>query len=267
MQFSNPNEQGGSLMSPYARPSSGRRRFRGCLIGVLLALIVAGGGLGFWFWHTHGSVTLSVGTQPTISDSLACVRTLVVQAGPANQVTFTGDIPSYTQNSSTNTIEIGGDSCQNITIAVPPVANLDLWAAESITVHGVSGIMTLGSSNGGLIDLEQVTLEGNSKLDATYTGGTSIDTPGGPIVFNGSLAPGSSTTMEDSGATINVTLSPDTSCQLDISGDTSKFTSNIPGVQMLDPTSGLNANIGSTPTAAKLVLDVSETAIVLNKTP
>ncbi len=167
-------------MSPYARPSSGRRRLGGCLIGVLLILMmVVGGGLGVQFWLTHRSVTLSVGAHPTIRDATACVGTAVIQAGPANQVTFTGNIPSYTQNSSTNTIDIGGDFCQDITITVPPGANLDLWASEDITMHGVSDIMNLRTVNGGRIDLEQVTLEGQSKIDAEDDGGTCTDCSGG----------------------------------------------------------------------------------------
>lgn len=109
MPFSDPNEQGGiSLLSPYARPYAGRRRFGGCLLGVLLTLLVVGGGLGFWYWQTHRSVTLSVGPHPTIRTAIiGCLGTAIFQAGPANQVTFTGNIPSYTQNSSTNTIELG----------------------------------------------------------------------------------------------------------------------------------------------------------------
>jgi hypothetical protein len=264
MPFSDPNEQGGiSFMSSSASPYSGRRRYGGCLIGVLLILIVVAGGLGFWFWHTHYSVTLSVGTRPSISGT--CVGTALFQAGPANQVTFTGDIPPYTQNSSTNTITLG-DGCWNITVTVPSVANIDIWATEGITVHGVSGTMNLQTSSGSRIDMEQVTLEGQSKIDADAS--SDSDTYGGPIVLNGSLAPGSATTVSDQGDTINMTLSQDTSCQLDISGWPSQITSNIPGVQMpADQTSDVLANIGSNPSAAKLMLEVDETAIALRKEP
>ncbi len=254
-------------MSPYVKPSSGRRRYGGCLLGVLLTLMVVGGGLGFLFWQTHHSATLSVGTHPTIRSATGCTGTVVVQAGPANQVTFTGNIPSYTQKSSTNTIELG-DDCQNITITVPPVANLDIGASEDITVHGVSGTMNLSTANGSRIDLEQVTLEGQSRIDAYDTGGTNIDGYGGPIVLNGSLAPGSATTVTDQSDTINITLSPDTSCQLDIFGSPSKITSNIPGVQMpADQTSHALANIGNNPSVAKLMLEAYDTAIILRKGP
>lgn len=268
MQFSHPNEQGGmGEMSPYARPYSGKRRSRGCLLGVLLIVVVVGSGLGFWFWRTHLGVTLSVRAHPTIRIATACVGAAVIQAGPTNQVTFTGDIPSYTQNSSTDTIELG-DPCGNLTITVPPVTNLDLFATEGITVHGVSGTLNLGTSSGSRIDLEQVTLEGQSKIDADAGTGDASNSSGGPIVFSGSLAPGSATTVTDQSDTINITLSTDTSCQLDISGWPTTITSNIPGVQKpANQITDILANIGSNPSAAKLTLEAFDTAVILNKGP
>src|SRR5258707_7750039 len=104
-------------------------------------MMVVGGGLGVQFWLTHRSVALSVGAHPTIRDPTACVGTAVIQAGPANQVTFTGNIPSYTQNSSTNTIDIGGDFCQDNNITGPPGANLYFLGPEKITNHGGSRVI------------------------------------------------------------------------------------------------------------------------------
>jgi hypothetical protein len=90
-------------------------------------------------------------------------------------------------------------------------------------------------------------LEGQSRIDGIETGETTIDAVGGPIVLNGSLAPGSATTVVDSGDTIKITLSPETSCQLAVSG-ASRITSTLPGVRMpADPTSDFQVNVGSTP--------------------
>lgn len=264
MSFSDPNEQGAlSPLSPYTGPSTGRRRNGGYLIAGLLLILVLGGGLGFWYWQTHRSVTLAVGPHPTIR-ATGCVGTMVVQAGPPNQVTFTGDIPPSTQNSATNTIELG-DGCGSVTMTVPAVANLDLWASESLTVHGVSGTLKLGTSGGSLIDMEQVTLEGQSRIDGIDTGGTTIDAVGGPIVLNGSLAPGSATTVVDSDDTVKITLSAATSCQLEVSG-ASQFSSTIPGVQVpANPTNDFQTNIGNSPSSAKLMLEMLDSAIVLHQ--
>lgn len=232
---------------------SGPRQRRGCgCIGSLLTLVVVIGALVFLIVRAHNGVTLSVGAHPTII-AKSCTGTIFVQAGPANQVTLSGIFPQYTQDSAANSIEL--DECDSTTITVPPVADLQIDTADAVTIFGVSGTLDV-STNGNRITLEQVTLEGNSKIDDN----------GGQIVFQGSLAPGSTPTVSNNSGSIDMTLPADTSCQLKITGIFGPLTSNFPGIQEpTDTTSDFQTNIGSNPSAVKLTLELNDTAVVLRK--
>lgn len=228
-----------------------QRRGRGC-IGSLLTLVVVIGGLVFLIVRAHNGVTLAVGAHPTII-AKSCTGTIFVQAGPANQVTLSGIFPQYTQDNAANSIEL--DECGGITITVPPVANLQIDTADAVTIFGVSGTLNV-STNGSRVTLEQVTLEGNSKIDDN----------GGQIVFRGSLAPGSTPTVSNNSGSIDMTLPADTSCQLKITGIPGPFASGFPNVQTLTNTTGdFQTNIGSNTSTIKLTLDLNDTAVVLGR--
>ncbi len=63
-----------------------------------------------------------------------------------------------------------------------------------------------------------------------------------------------------------MTLSADTSCQLDISGWPQQINSNIPGVHMPASTStDVHASIGNSTSTTRLKLNVDQVVIVLNK--
>lgn len=231
----------------------GVRQRRGCgCIGGLLMLAVIIGGLVFLIMRARNGVTLPVGAHPTIIGK-SCTGTVFVQAGPANQVTLSGIFPQYTQDSSANTIEL--DECKDITITVPPAADLQIDTSDAITVFGVSGTLDL-SANGSRITLEQVTLEGKSKIDDN----------GGQIVFQGSLATGSVPTLSGNGGSIDMTLPADTSCHLKITGIFGPLASDFPNVQApADTTSDIQTSIGSNPSTVNLTLDVNDTAVILRR--
>ncbi|HEY0756514.1 MAG TPA: hypothetical protein VGD98_21355 [Ktedonobacteraceae bacterium] len=232
-----------------------RSRLGGCLVGSVVILLSAGI-LGFVVVRIHNGVTIPVGAHPTII-STSCNGPVLIQAGAVNQVTITNSFfPQYTQDQATNTLEF--TECDSgLTLTVPPEANLQMDVNDAITVLGVSGTMKL-SANGSRITLEQVTLEGSSHIEDN----------GSAIVFAGQLSPGNSTTLSDNGGSIDVTLPANASLHLTVSGILGPITSNVPGVQ--NPGSltggGLQVNVGSTPAAATLTLDLNDTSVVFNKT-
>lgn len=227
-------------------------RIKGCITSLVIFLLVVGG-LGFLIFRVHNGVTLAVGAHPTIIGD-SCNGPVFVQVGPVNQVTLMGIFPQYTQDSASDTIEI--TQCDNgMTLIAPPEANLQMDVNDEITVLGVSGTMQL-SANGSRLTLENVTLEGKSKVEDN----------GGAIIFNGKLAQGSASTISGNGGSLDVTLPASASFSLNLTGILGPLVSNIPGVQtsadQLDP---VPVNIGSNPTAAKLTLDLNDTDVVLSK--
>lgn len=238
----------------YQYPSIQQRvgsRIGGCITGLVLLLLIVGG-LGFFISRARNGVTISVGARPTIIAS--CNGAVLVQAGPPNQVTIMGIFPQYTQDGAANSIEI--NSCSSgLTMTVPPEANLQLDVNDEITVLGVGGVMQLGA-NGNRITLANVTLEGKSKVDDN----------GGAIIFNGSLAQGSTPTISGNGGSMDITLPANASVSLKITGILGPLVSNFPEVQIpADETSGFQFSLGSSPSAARLTLDVNDTDIVLTK--
>ena len=233
-------------------PQRTRRGIGGCLTGIVILLLIAGG-LGFFISRAHNGVTISVGAHPTlIGDS--CSGAILIQAGPANQITIAGIFPQYTQDSATNTVEI--TQCDSgLTVTVPAETNIQMDAADEITVLGVSGTMKLGT-NGSRLTLEQVTLEGQSKIDVN----------GGAIVFAGSLAPGSTPTIDDNSGSIDMTLPANSSFHLDITGILGPIASNFPNVQNPASEAGdVHIDVGGNPSATKLTLGLNDTTVILNK--
>jgi hypothetical protein len=235
------------------RTQQGRRAgLCGCINGLIVLAILVGG-VSFVLLRAHNGVTLSVGPHPTIIGD-SCGGSVLISAGPANQVTLAGIFPQYNQDSATNTIEI--TQCdQGLTITVPPQANIQMDASDSITVLGVSGTLNL-STNGSRITLEQVTLDGQSKIDDN----------GGTIVFNGSLAAGSTPKIDDNGGSIDLTLPAIASFHLTLSGILGPIASNVPGVQDPSDKSGdVQVNVGSNASGTNLTLSLNDTALVLRK--
>jgi hypothetical protein len=181
-----------------------------------------------------------------------CSGAVLIQAGPANQVTLSGIFPQYIQDSATNTIEI--TQCdEGMIITVPPQADIELHAASAVTVIGVSGILKL-ETNGSRMTLEGVTLEGGSKVSDN----------GGPIVFQGHLSQGSTPVISDNGGSIDMTLPVESSFHLSLAGILGPLVANFPGVQApADALSGLQVDVGSSPSTVHLTLDVNDTAVVL----
>lgn len=239
-------------MYQYRNPQQRGCRISGCITGIVILLLLIGG-LGFFISRAHNGVSVSVGAHPTIIGE-SCSGTILIQAGAANQVTFAGIFPQYNLDSAANTITI--DQCDaGLTLTVPPETDIQMDASDDITVLGVSGIMKL-STNGSRITLEQVTLEGQSKIDDN----------GGTIIINGNIAQGSAPTVSDNGGTIDMTLPANASFHLDITGILGPIASNFPGVQNpADETSDLQVNIGGNSSATKLTVDVNDTSIILNK--
>jgi len=237
-------------MYPYQMLQPGSRR-RPVRIGCLFAVLLLVAGLGFFTLRAHNGVTLSVGAHPTIIGEV-CSGAVLIQAGPANQVTFAGIFPQYTQQRATDTIEV--NQCdEGITITVPPHVTIELHAASTVTVIGVSGTLNL-ETNGSRLTLERVTLEGRSKISDN----------GGPIVFQGALSPGSVPVISNNGGSIDMALPAASSFQLTMSGILGPLVANFPSVQTpVDALSGLQVNVGSTPSLVHLTLDVNDTAVVL----
>jgi hypothetical protein len=233
-------------------PQRTRRGIGGCITGIIILLLIVGG-LGFFISRVRNGVTISVGAHPTVVGN-NCGGAIFVQAGPENQITFAGIFPQYTQDSSTNTVEI--TQCnEGLTITVPPETNIQMDANDKITVLGVNGTMQL-STNGSRMTLEQVTLQGQSKIDDN----------GGTIVFAGSIAQGSTSTISDNSGSIDMTLPASSSFHLDLTGILGPIASNFPGVQSpASETSDVQVNVGSNPSAVKLTLDLNDTDVVLSK--
>lgn len=227
-----------------------RRRLGGCISGLVLLLLLAGG-FGFVILRVHNGVTLSVGVHPTIVGD-NCGGKVMIQAGPANQVTLSGIFPQFTQDSSTNTVEI--TQCDDgMTITVPSQADITLSATEEISVFGVSGTLKL-DTDGSRIVMEGVTLEGNSKVSDN----------GGAIVMNGNMAAGSSPTIDDNGGSIDVTLPASASFHLNLTGIPGPIASNFPGIQAPGGNAdALQINVGGNPSAVNLTLTLNDTAVVL----
>jgi hypothetical protein len=229
----------------------GRRRIGGC-ISSLVVLILLIGGLSFVLLRAHNGVTVSVGSHPSIVCT-ECDGNIVVRAGSANQVTFSGIFPQYQQDSTGNIIQL--DQNDDLTMTVPPEANLQIGTAETITVLGVSGTMNL-DVNGGRITLIDSTLEGQSKLDNN----------GGITIFQGNLAQGSASEISGNGGSIDVTLQPATAFHLDVTGIFGPMSSDYPEVQSPgEPGSDLKVDIGHPVAGTTLTLDVNDTAVTLAK--
>lgn len=232
-------------------PGRNRRNVGGCLTGVVVLLLVAGG-LGFFITRAHNGITIPVGAHPTlIGDN--CDGAISIQAGPANQITFASIFPQYTQDNATNTVEL--TRCDaGMAITVPPETNIQMDVNDEITVIGVSGTMKLGT-NGNRLTLEGVTLEGASKLDVN----------GAEIIFAGSLAAGSTPNISDNGGSIDMTLPANASFHLAMTGIPGPIVSNVPGLQNLtSEASDAQANVGNNPSATRLTLSLNDTAVVLN---
>lgn len=238
-------------MYQYTGIRQGRRRsLGGCISGLVVLLLIISG-LGFVLTRAHNGVTLTVGAHPTIiADD--CHGPVLIQAGAANQVTLGAIFPQYQQDASTNTLEI--TECANMTITVPPTANIQVNATDTITVLGVSGTLNL-STNGSRITLEQVTLEGQSKISDN----------GGAIVINGNVAPGSTPTISNNSGSIDITLPANSSFHLTLTGNPGPIASSFPGVQNPASAAGdMQVDIGGNPASIKLTLDLNDTAVVLN---
>lgn len=228
------------------------RRVGGCISGLVVLLLLAGV-LGFFISRAHNGVSVSVGPHPTIIGD-HCTGNVTIQAGPASRVTFMGIFPQYTQDSASDTIEL--TQCDgDITVIVPPEADLHMDVSDAITVLGVSGTMQLGT-NGSRITLIGVTLEGKSKVDDN----------GGAVIFNGTIAQGSAPTISCNSGSMDLTLPASSSFSLKITGILGPLVSNFPGVQApADSTSDVQLAVGSNPSAARLTLEVNDTDIILNK--
>lgn len=228
-----------------------RRRLRGCVSGLIVLLLIAGG-LGFILTRAHNGVTLSVGAHPTISAD-DCHGPVLIQAGAARQVTLGGIFPQYRQDASSDTIEI--TQCEEMTITVPPTANIQVSAADTITIIGVRGTLDL-DTNGSRITLAQVTLEGQSKISDN----------GGAIVFNGAIAQGSAPTIGNNSGSIDITLPADAAFHLALTGNLGPIASDFPGVQnSVNEAGDVQVDIGGSAASTRLTLDLNDTAVVLHK--
>lgn len=224
----------------------------GCITWIVIVVLLIGG-LGFFITRARNGVTVSVGAHPTIIGD-SCNGPVFIQAGPANQVTIAGIFPQYSQDSTTNTVEIS-ECSTGLTLTVPSESNLQMDANDAITVLGVSGTMKL-SANGSTVTLLQVTLEGQSKVEDN----------GGAIIFRGTIAQESAPTISDNGGTIDMTLPASASFNLVVTGIVGLILSNFPSLQNpAQGTSGIQASVGNSPSAPKLTLDVNDTSIEIIK--
>jgi hypothetical protein len=239
----------------YQYPGMRRRlpnRIGGCITGIVILLLLVGG-LGFLVSRAHNGATIAVSAHPTLIAN-SCNGPVIIQAGPANQMTFAGIFPQYSQNSATNTVEI--TQCDaGTTITVPPETDIQVDTNDAITVLGVSGVLNL-SANGSRITLEGVTLQGQSKIDDN----------GGAIVFTGNIAQDNTSTFSDNSGSIDITLPASLSFHLNLTGILGPIASNFSGVQNpASDTSSATFDIGSNPETTKLTLDLNDTALILNK--
>lgn len=218
-------------------------------VGCLLILLLLVGGLGFVVLRAHTGVTLTVGMHPTVIGD-ECNGPVLIQAGPVNQVTLADIFPRYIQERSSDTIEI--TSCdEGITMTVPPRVDLTMSTTGAITVIGVSGTLRL-ETNGSRITLEHVQLTGASRISDN----------GGPVVFSGSLARGSTSTISDNGGSIDMALPAASSFHLTLSGILGPLVSNFPGVRASAGTASVQVTVGS-PSAIDLALALNDTAVIL----
>ncbi len=235
---------------------SNRRSIPGCISSLVLLLLIVGG-LGFVLVRAHNGTSVAVGNHPTVIIH-DCDAPIIVHAGQARQVVFSGIFPQYQQDTSTDTIEladcnsIGGFN--GVMLTVPPQTNLQLDSTNySITVFGVSGQMSL-SANGARITLVNVTLEGQSKVDGN----------GGMITLIGNLAQGSNSLISDNSGTIDMTLPTTTAFHLDASGNFGPVVSDYTVVQA--PSAGeLHVDVGRANSGVTLGLNINDTALILHK--
>lgn len=233
------------------RSSNGRPRISGgCIRGILVLLLIVGG-LIFLLNRVHNGVTLSVGPHPTIIGN-NCNGTIVIKAGPANQVTLSDAFPQYNQSTSLNTIEL--TSCDGTTLTVPPQANVEIKGADSVTAFGVSGTLKL-DTNGGRITLINCKLEGESKISSND----------GIITFTGSLAQGSTSTIDVNSGSIDMTLPAEAAFHLDVLGNIGPVVSNYAGVQVPSQGSGLHVDVGHPASGITLALGVNGTSVILRR--
>ncbi len=231
------------------------RRIRGCVTGlILLALVV--GGLIFVLSRIHGGVAVSVGDHPSIIGK-ECTGDIRVYVGQPDQVVLSGLFPQYQQDATGNILDLTPCDDGQITMTVPPHTNLEFDEANTVTIFGVSGTINL-DVNGGPVTMIGCTLEGQSKIGDN----------GGVVTFDGTLAQGSTSTIDDNGGTVETLLPSVAAFHLDVSGIPGPIASDYSQVQSTpDSTTDIKTDIGSAAPTATLNLSLNDTGVVLRKGP
>lgn len=228
-------------------------RPNGCGIVGLLVLLLLVGGTVLALGRARNGVGVSVGEHPMLALP-SCRGSILIQQGEANQIIFFNVFPIYAQNTAKDIVEL--TSCDGATIMVPPHTDIKVKTSGSITILGVRGSMNL-DVNGDRISLINSTLEGESV----------IDNNGGLTVFSGDLAPGSTSTFDCNGGSLDVTLPDATAFHLDVGGIDGPTVTNYPEVtaSALEAQKG-KVDVGQPTSNTTLKLDLNGTTVALHKT-
>lgn len=234
----------------YTRRSANARGRGGCITGLLIILLLVGA-VVFALGRARNGVGVSVGEHPKLV-MLNCRSSILIQQGQPGQIVFFSVLPLYAQDPVRDIIEL--NSCDGITVLVPPHTDLQVRSSDAITVLGVRGSMDL-NTNGSRISLIQSTLEGKS----------TIDNNGGLTTFSGSLAPESSSTFDCNSGALDIALPSSAAFHLVVSGNLGALASDFPGASpaLLSTNQG-KTDIGQPSSGTTLNLDLNSTSVSLH---
>jgi DUF4097 and DUF4098 domain-containing protein YvlB len=189
----------------------------------------------------------TVGDHPTvvINDPYGSVR--IHAGGPADLVSIQtnqeerGDVAPLISQSDKSTLTISVDSAGNaeevdLDVTVANEANITVHTnGGDIEVDNVNGQLSL-TSDSGSINASQVMLEGKSTLQNNS----------GSILFDGTLAPESTSRFQANSGSIDVTLPQDASFHGDVITNSRSFNSDFPEVRIQPPdTHEAHGNVGN----------------------
>jgi Putative adhesin len=278
----------GYYAGPTVAPSRRRGPWFGCLIAVIIILFLCAGvalvgtflgfGLGIG-GALRNSVTEPARTFP-VGESPALMLTsdagsVTVNRGSTNSIvvqakkyaSFGGNFNdvqiNYGQSSSTvnvtvhrsGTFNFFNSTSVDFTITVPPTTDLQITTnAGSITVSGISGIMSL-MSNAGTIGATQ----------ASLTGSSTFRTNAGSINFSGSIGTTGTYDFETNAGSVDLTLPGTASFHLNATTDAGSINTSFP-VTVKHSGAGATANgdVG-TATQATVTLKTNAGSISLNR--
>ncbi len=179
---------------------------------------------------SSGPVTVPVSGRPTIVidrnagavkiQGVANSNQVVIKTVDSDSSLADGEITYTKSKNSVITFDLRNVETVTVLVTVPTESDLNITTnGDDITVTGVNGEQEI-SSNGGSLHLSE----------ATLTGKSTVETNGGIITFDGSLAPQSTDTFSTNPGSITITLPANAAFHADITNNGGIIQSDFPGV-------------------------------------